>query len=144
MSQDLPRPVLDYFLVHAALQAHGRAVSNPEAVAFDGAEPRLSIPTDDLVRTALDDRYAVSTAMVGVDGQLQVYEDLSWAVPRNLVLQFSTVLRFILSGEVDGIPLRQGSAFDPAQVIGMAEAWALRQGLFQDDDAVDDEKFAAG
>ena len=133
MPTDYPRQVVDHFLLQAVFHAYSLNVLNRQAVYFQAADPEFCVTTDELVRAALRGRYAVATMLEDPDGRLTLRSDEAWAIPRNRVLQFSTALRFLASPDSDDIDFA-GDTIDPAQVLGMVDAWAPRQGLFRDDD----------
>ena len=59
--------------------------------------------------------------------------EAAWVRPRNRVLQRSAAMRHLTIGEADD-PEFAANAIDPVRVFGMADAWALRQGKFREDD----------
>lgn len=134
MPTDYPRHVIDHFLLQSVFRAYALNVSNRQAVYFHDADPDFRVSTDELVRAALKGRYAVASMLEEADGKTRLCVENEWAIPRDRVLQFSTALRFLASPDSDDVDFA-GDAIDPAQVFGMAHYWALRQGLFREDDS---------
>jgi hypothetical protein len=130
MPTDYPRPVEDHFLLQAVFHAYAMNVTNREAVYGDQAEPEFRVSTNELVRAALKGRYAVATMYVEREGPPTLWSEEHWTIPRNRVLHFTAALRFLASDDSDDVDFVD-DLIDPARVLGMAEAWALRQGLFQ-------------
>ena len=67
------------------------------------------------------------------DGQPKLWSEEAWTIPRNHGLHFTATSRYLASEDSDDADF-VGDVIDPARVLGMAEAWALRQGLFRGGD----------
>jgi len=132
MPTEYPRPVIDDFLFQAATQAFGAALSNPQAYTH-GEHADLRVSVNDLIRMAVMGRYKVGTMYEEADGPARWCHEDGWSIPRNRMLQFTALVRFLASGAADHV-LFEGTTINPTHVLRMADAWALRQGLFREDD----------
>jgi hypothetical protein len=130
MSIDYRRQVEDHFLLQAVFHAHASNVTNRKAVYRGQAEPVFRVTANKLVRAPLKGRYAVATMYVEHDGEPTLGSEAAWTIPRNRVLHFTAALRFLASDDSDDVDFVD-DLIDPARVVGMAETWALWQGLIQ-------------
>jgi hypothetical protein len=84
MPTDYPHPVEDHFLLQAVFHAYAMNVTNREVVYCDHAEPEFRVSTNELVRAALNRRYAVATMYVEHDGQPRLWSEEAWALHQGL------------------------------------------------------------
>jgi hypothetical protein len=124
--------VEDHFLLQAVFRAYAMNVTNRETVYRNQAAPEFRVSTNELVRAALKGRYAVATMYADHDSQPSLWSEEKWTIPRNRVVHFTAALRFLAGDDSDDVDFI-GDHIDPARVLGMAEAWAMRQGLFSGD-----------
>ena len=131
MPPDYPRAVTDAFLLHAANVVFQTSMTNVKEHQREGAVAVYTVPFDEVVRIAMEGRYQVGTIYEAQPGIMETFTDDAWSIPRDRVLQFASLLRYMHSGEHDW---EMQPLPTPTQILGMADAWALRQGLFRQGD----------